>query len=202
MNESVKASKQKGMFEHFCWRKTQILSRAWTSVNLRRKGSGDYSRRGQLFVRTNIMQCVKGRPQAANTEHIQTDEAGTLGGKDRHFDTFRKTQRPTMWTIFSSMKWNRNYDPAGFTISCRKLLVQVTDGGFLDCPLHTGVFQRVAHLLVIIGVFQDEVDSQNPVLRDNPQLQEEVKGWLKDQKVQEIFMQGKFSLFYFCCCFF
>lgn len=40
-------------------------------------------------------------------------------------------------------------------------------------------------------VFQDEVDSQNPVLRDNPQLHEEVKGWLKDQKVQEIFMQGK-----------
>ncbi len=40
-------------------------------------------------------------------------------------------------------------------------------------------------------VFQDEVDSQNPVLRDNHQLHEEVKGWLKDQKVQEIFMQGK-----------
>lgn len=41
---------------------------------------------------------------------------------------------------------------------------------------------------------QDEVDSQNPVLRDNPQLLEEVKGWLKDQKVQEIFMQGKLLL--------
>lgn len=40
-------------------------------------------------------------------------------------------------------------------------------------------------------VSQDEVDSQNPVFRDNPQLLEEVKGWLKDQKVQEIFMQGK-----------
>lgn len=41
---------------------------------------------------------------------------------------------------------------------------------------------------------QDEVDSQNPVLRDNPQLLEEVKNWLKDQKVQEIFMQGKLLL--------
>lgn len=44
-------------------------------------------------------------------------------------------------------------------------------------------------------VFQDEVDSQNPVLRDNHQLHEEVKNWLKDQKVQEIFMQGKL---FFC----
>ena len=42
-------------------------------------------------------------------------------------------------------------------------------------------------------VSQDEVDSQSPVLRDNPQLHEEVKGWLKDQKAQEIFMQGKGS---------
>lgn len=42
---------------------------------------------------------------------------------------------------------------------------------------------------------QDEVDSQNPVLRDNPQLHEEVKSWLKDQKVQEIFMQGNLSLY-------
>lgn len=42
--------------------------------------------------------------------------------------------------------------------------------------------------------FQDEADSQNPVLRDNHQLYEEVKGWLKDQKVQEIFMQGKLFL--------
>lgn len=40
-------------------------------------------------------------------------------------------------------------------------------------------------------VVQDEVDSLSPVLRDNPQLHEEVKGWVKDQKVQEIFMQGK-----------
>lgn len=53
------------------------------------------------------------------------------------------------------------------------------------------------HLLVLVAVFKDEVDSQNPVLRDNPQLHEEVKGWLKDQKVQEIFMQGK-SLFGRC----
>lgn len=43
-----------------------------------------------------------------------------------------------------------------------------------------------------VFVPQDEVDGQNPVLRDHPQLQEEVKGWLKDQKVQEIFMQGEF----------
>lgn len=43
---------------------------------------------------------------------------------------------------------------------------------------------------VCVSLFQDEVDSTNPVLRDNPQLHEEVKGWLKDQKVQEIFMQG------------
>lgn len=35
------------------------------------------------------------------------------------------------------------------------------------------------------------MDSLSPVLRDNPQLHEEVKGWVKDQKVQEIFMQGK-----------
>ncbi|KAJ3608291.1 hypothetical protein NHX12_025340, partial [Muraenolepis orangiensis] len=40
----------------------------------------------------------------------------------------------------------------------------------------------------------DEVDSLSPVLRDHPQLHEEVKGWLKDQKVQEIFMQGPYSL--------
>lgn len=37
---------------------------------------------------------------------------------------------------------------------------------------------------------QDELDSQNPVLRDNHQLHEEVKCWLKEQKVQEIFLQG------------
>ncbi|XP_017338818.1 probable JmjC domain-containing histone demethylation protein 2C isoform X2 [Ictalurus punctatus] len=42
--------------------------------------------------------------------------------------------------------------------------------------------------------YQDEVDSLSPVLRDNPQLHEEVKGWVKDQKVQEIFMQGPYSL--------
>ncbi|XP_029104445.1 probable JmjC domain-containing histone demethylation protein 2C isoform X2 [Scleropages formosus] len=42
--------------------------------------------------------------------------------------------------------------------------------------------------------YQDEVDSLNPVLRDNPQLHEEVKAWVKDQKVQEIFMQGPYSL--------
>ncbi|KAL7990367.1 hypothetical protein Chor_013797 [Crotalus horridus] len=35
----------------------------------------------------------------------------------------------------------------------------------------------------------DDIDSLNPVLRDNPQLQEEVKIWVKEQKVQEIFMQ-------------
>lgn len=45
-----------------------------------------------------------------------------------------------------------------------------------------------------VCVFQDEVDSQSPVLRDNHQLHEEVRGWLKDQKVQEIFMQGKFFI--------
>lgn len=38
--------------------------------------------------------------------------------------------------------------------------------------------------------FQDELDNQNPVLRDNHQLHEEVKCWLKEQKVQEIFLQG------------
>lgn len=37
---------------------------------------------------------------------------------------------------------------------------------------------------------QDEVDSLSPVLRDYPHLHEEVKAWVKDQKVQEIFMQG------------
>ncbi|CAJ0952946.1 unnamed protein product [Ranitomeya imitator] len=36
---------------------------------------------------------------------------------------------------------------------------------------------------------EDEVDSLNPVLRDNPQLHEEVKAWVKEHKVQEIFMQ-------------
>lgn len=39
-------------------------------------------------------------------------------------------------------------------------------------------------------LFQIELDSQNPVLRDNHQLHEEVKCWLKEQKVQEIFLQG------------
>ncbi|XP_036918577.1 probable JmjC domain-containing histone demethylation protein 2C isoform X2 [Sturnira hondurensis] len=42
--------------------------------------------------------------------------------------------------------------------------------------------------------YQDDIDSLNPVLRDNPQLQEEVKIWVKEQKVQEIFMQGPYSL--------
>ncbi|XP_053367912.1 probable JmjC domain-containing histone demethylation protein 2C isoform X1 [Clarias gariepinus] len=42
--------------------------------------------------------------------------------------------------------------------------------------------------------YQDEVDSLSPVLRDNPQLHEEVRSWVKDQKVQEIFMQGPYSL--------
>lgn len=37
------------------------------------------------------------------------------------------------------------------------------------------------------------MDSLSPVLRDNQQLHEEVRGWLKDQKVQEIFMQGNLS---------
>ncbi|KAH0623500.1 hypothetical protein JD844_006302 [Phrynosoma platyrhinos] len=41
---------------------------------------------------------------------------------------------------------------------------------------------------------EDDIDSLNPVLRDNPQLQEEVKIWVKEQKVQEIFMQGPYSL--------
>ncbi|NWZ75529.1 JHD2C protein, partial [Poecile atricapillus] len=43
-------------------------------------------------------------------------------------------------------------------------------------------------------LYQDDVDSLNPVLRDNPQLHEEVKAWVKEQKVQEIFMQGPYSL--------
>ncbi|XP_059585853.1 probable JmjC domain-containing histone demethylation protein 2C isoform X2 [Alligator mississippiensis] len=42
--------------------------------------------------------------------------------------------------------------------------------------------------------YQDDVDSLNPVLRDSPQLHEEVKAWVKEQKVQEIFMQGPYSL--------
>ncbi|XP_075791009.1 putative JmjC domain-containing histone demethylation protein 2C isoform X2 [Pelodiscus sinensis] len=42
--------------------------------------------------------------------------------------------------------------------------------------------------------YQDDIDSLSPVLRDNPQLHEEVKVWVKEQKVQEIFMQGPYSL--------
>ncbi|KAL0964722.1 hypothetical protein UPYG_G00328040 [Umbra pygmaea] len=42
--------------------------------------------------------------------------------------------------------------------------------------------------------YQDEVDSLSPVLRDHPELLDEVRFWLKDQKVQEIFMQGPYSL--------
>ncbi|XP_045543379.1 probable JmjC domain-containing histone demethylation protein 2C isoform X9 [Salmo salar] len=42
--------------------------------------------------------------------------------------------------------------------------------------------------------YQDEVDSLSPVLRDNPELHEEVRFWLKDQQVQEIFLQGPYSL--------
>ncbi|XP_045570051.1 probable JmjC domain-containing histone demethylation protein 2C isoform X2 [Salmo salar] len=42
--------------------------------------------------------------------------------------------------------------------------------------------------------YQDEVDSLSPVLWDNPELHEEVRFWLKDQKVQEIFLQGPYSL--------
>ncbi|XP_075836188.1 putative JmjC domain-containing histone demethylation protein 2C isoform X3 [Microtus pennsylvanicus] len=37
--------------------------------------------------------------------------------------------------------------------------------------------------------YQDDIDSLKPVLRDNPQLHAEVKIWVKEQKVQEIFMQ-------------
>ncbi|XP_026641632.1 probable JmjC domain-containing histone demethylation protein 2C isoform X4 [Microtus ochrogaster] len=37
--------------------------------------------------------------------------------------------------------------------------------------------------------YQDDIDSLKPVLRDNPQLHAEVKVWVKEQKVQEIFMQ-------------
>ncbi|XP_072414044.1 probable JmjC domain-containing histone demethylation protein 2C isoform X2 [Chiloscyllium punctatum] len=40
----------------------------------------------------------------------------------------------------------------------------------------------------------DDIDSLSPVLRDNPPLHEEVKAWVKEQKVQEIFMQGPYSL--------
>ncbi|XP_013206618.1 probable JmjC domain-containing histone demethylation protein 2C isoform X2 [Microtus ochrogaster] len=42
--------------------------------------------------------------------------------------------------------------------------------------------------------YQDDIDSLKPVLRDNPQLHAEVKVWVKEQKVQEIFMQGPYSL--------
>uniref|UniRef100_A0A8C1TYH5 Probable JmjC domain-containing histone demethylation protein 2C n=1 Tax=Cyprinus carpio TaxID=7962 RepID=A0A8C1TYH5_CYPCA len=42
--------------------------------------------------------------------------------------------------------------------------------------------------------YQDEFDSLSPVFRDYPHLHEEVKAWVKDQKVQEIFMQGPYSL--------
>lgn len=54
-------------------------------------------------------------------------------------------------------------------------------------------FSHVSHepTFSVLYLLQDEVDSQNPVLRENHQLHEEVKSWLKDQKVQEIFMQGK-----------
>lgn len=38
--------------------------------------------------------------------------------------------------------------------------------------------------------YQDDTDSLKPILRDNPQLHAEVKVWVKEQKVQEIFMQG------------
>ncbi|RMC11765.1 hypothetical protein DUI87_11889 [Hirundo rustica rustica] len=47
---------------------------------------------------------------------------------------------------------------------------------------------------VLLSSVKDDVDSLNPVLRDNPQLHEEVKAWVKEQKVQEIFMQGPYSL--------
>ncbi|GCC33582.1 hypothetical protein chiPu_0012052 [Chiloscyllium punctatum] len=43
-------------------------------------------------------------------------------------------------------------------------------------------------------LYQDDIDSLSPVLRDNPPLHEEVKAWVKEQKVQEIFMQGPYSL--------
>lgn len=56
------------------------------------------------------------------------------------------------------------------------------------------------HLTILFYLLQDEVDSQNPVLRDNHQLHEEVKCWLKDQKVQEIFMQGESALATSCRC--
>lgn len=52
---------------------------------------------------------------------------------------------------------------------------------------------RVCGLICVCVVFQDELDNQNPVLRENHQLHEEVKSWLKEQKVQEIFMQGSSS---------
>ncbi|XP_052019866.1 probable JmjC domain-containing histone demethylation protein 2C isoform X2 [Apodemus sylvaticus] len=42
--------------------------------------------------------------------------------------------------------------------------------------------------------YQDDTDSLKPILRDNPQLHAEVKVWVKEQKVQEIFMQGPYSL--------
>ncbi|XP_006256422.2 probable JmjC domain-containing histone demethylation protein 2C isoform X2 [Rattus norvegicus] len=40
-------------------------------------------------------------------------------------------------------------------------------------------------------LYQDDIDSLKPELRDNPQLHAEVKVWVKEQKVQEIFMQGE-----------
>lgn len=60
--------------------------------------------------------------------------------------------------------------------------------------LYSLVNANVCDCLFILLYFvfaQDELDSLSPVLRDNPQLHEEVKSWVKDQKVQEIFMQGK-----------
>lgn len=44
---------------------------------------------------------------------------------------------------------------------------------------------------MFVCFLQDEFDSLSPVFRDYPHLHEEVKAWVKDQKVQEIFMQGK-----------
>lgn len=50
-------------------------------------------------------------------------------------------------------------------------------------------------MLCLFCFLQDELDSLSPVFRDYPHLHEEVKAWVKDQKVQEIFKQGKVVTF-------
>ncbi|KAG5831132.1 hypothetical protein ANANG_G00300590 [Anguilla anguilla] len=42
--------------------------------------------------------------------------------------------------------------------------------------------------------YEEEVASLNPVLRDNLQLHQEVCAWVKEQKIQHVFMRGPYSL--------